>query len=154
MKTAFKVREATLEDLAILVRYNAELARETEGRVLSVSTLEKGVRHVLSDPQKGRYFVAECLEGVVGQTLVTYEWSDWRDGWIWWLQSVFVAAGWRRQGVFRALYEHIVQEATRQRAVGLRVYVREENQLARTVYEQLSLRPAGYVVYERTLPPG
>src|SRR5262245_25103541 len=101
------VRPACPADAAVIAEYNLRLARETEHRTLDPAVLARGVARVLADPQRGRYFVAEEAGRVVGQLLLTYEWSDWRDGWIWWIQSVYVHADSRGAGVFRALYEHV-----------------------------------------------
>src|SRR5438105_2310221 len=105
------LRRATLADAPVIAEYNQRLAHETEGRSLDPPVIAAGVRAVLSDPERGRYFVAERDGAVVGQLMITTEWSDWRNGWIWWIQSVYVRMDARRQGVFRALYEHALAAA-------------------------------------------
>lgn len=145
------VRPAKMTDLQTLVNFNAALARETEGKHLDLSRLAKGVQSVFDSPEHGFYLVAEepLARHVVGQVLITYEWSDWRNGVFWWLQSVFVELGWRRRGVFRALYDYVIEEAKgRKNVAGVRLYVEKENRLAQQVYQELGLRPAGYQVYE------
>ncbi len=144
------VRPATLADLAALVRFSAAMARETEGRVLTLGRLRKGVRAVLTSDRHGRYLVAESGASVVGQLLLTYEWSDWRNGWFWWIQSVYVRPEARRHGVFRALFEHI-QEAARHdpEVIGLRLYVEEGNQAAQETYFHMGLERTGYFVLEK-----
>jgi GNAT superfamily N-acetyltransferase len=106
-----QIRPATIEDLATIVEFNRLLALETESIELSIAVLTDGVRAALLDPHKARYFVAEADGQIFGQLMHTREWSDWRNGDIWWLQSVYVVASARRQGVFRALVEHVTQLA-------------------------------------------
>ena len=144
------IRPATLDDLPTLVEYNRRLAQETENFTLSVKLLTEGVRAALLDPSKGRYFVAEVDNRVVGQLMHTREWSDWRNGDIWWLQSVYVHADYRRQGVFRQLVEHLRAEAqATPGVVGLRLYMEEHNDRAGATYDRLEIREAGYVVREQ-----
>ena len=144
------VRPATLNDLPTIVEFNRRLARETESITLSVDVLTLGVRAALLDPAKARYFVAEIEGRVVGQIMHTREWSDWRNGDIWWLQSVYVHEDFRRLGVFRRLVEHLRAEAQASPdVVGLRLYVEEHNDRAAATYDQLGLPVAGYVVREQ-----
>ena len=144
------VRSATLEDLLTIVEFNRLLALETEAITLSVEVLTQGVRAALLDPQKARYFVAEIDGQVVGQLMHTREWSDWRNGDIWWLQSVYVREDFRRAGVFRALIEHLRAEAqSSPNVVGIRLYVEEHNDRAAATYDRLGLPEAGYVVREQ-----
>jgi GNAT superfamily N-acetyltransferase len=132
------------------VEFNRLLALESEHKVLDPAILEAGVAAVLADPGRGRYFVAEGEGGMMGQLMLTTEWSDWRNGWFWWIQSVYVCAEARRQGVFRALYEH-VEGLARQDAsvVGLRLYVEEENLHAQETYLRLGMERTGYLLLER-----
>ena len=144
------VRSATLDDLPTIVEFNRRLALETEAITLSVEVLTQGVRAALLDPHKARYFVAEVEGHVVGQIMHTREWSDWRNGHIWWLQSVYVAEEFRRAGVFRSLVEHLRTEAqAAPDVVGLRLYVEEHNDRAAATYDRLGLPEAGYVVREQ-----
>lgn len=143
------IRLATMADLSTIVEFNRLLAWETEALVLSVEMLTRGVEAALHDPAKARYFVAEVGGQVVGQLMHTREWSDWRNGDIWWLQSVYVAANSRRIGVFRALVEHLRTEAQASSdVVGLRLYVEEHNDQAAATYDRLGLPVAGYLVRE------
>ena len=143
------IRDAGTNDLSTIVAFNMALAVETEGKQLDTRTVEGGVSAALLEPDRLRYWVAESVGRVVGQAAVTREWSDWRNGWIWWLQSVYVPAGNRGQGVFRLLFEHIKQEAhQRGNVIGLRLYVETENERARQVYETLGMQPGGYLVFE------
>lgn len=149
----FRIRGARPDDRHIIVSFNQQLARETEERELDVSTLDRGVGALLRDPGKGRYWLAEDGSGeVVGQSMVTFEWSDWRDGQIWWLQSVYVREDSRRQGVFQALYRHIRNEALSEPEVcALRLYVEKRNDIATQTYESLGMHAAGYEVLEEAL---
>lgn len=145
------IRSARPGDLETLVDYNLRLALETEGKALERPVLECGVRALLATPSLGRYFVAELPDlGVLGQTMITYEWSDWRNGMIWWLQSVYVHPDHRGRGVFRKLFEHVRKQAVTEPGVaGLRLYVERENHRAQAVYRQMGLDAAGYLVMER-----
>src|SRR5262245_58399816 len=96
------IRPGRPEDTAIVTRFNMLLAEESEGKTLDQATVTAGVRAILSDSGKGLYFLAEREGEIVGQLMISLEWSDWRNGWIWWLQSVYVQSNARRQGVFRA----------------------------------------------------
>ncbi len=146
-----RVRDARPEDADTIARFNLAMALETEDLRLDPAAVAEGVRAVLHDPNRGRYFVAECGGRVVGQTLITLEWSDWRNRWIWWLQSVYVEPPYRRQGVFRALYEHVRTLARRDHAACLRLYVMAHNRRARSAYAALGMRPSGYDVWEDPL---
>src|SRR5437667_4669048 len=101
------VRRATPADTATMVEFNRLLALESEGKTLDPAVLSAGVKAGLSDPKKALYFVAEDDRAVVGQMMVTFEWSDWRNGWMWWIQSVYVRTDARRRGIFSSLYEHV-----------------------------------------------
>ena len=144
------IRDAALTDLPIVVRYNCELALETEQKQLNIEVLSRGVTRALTDPDRLRYWVAVADDDeVVGQAAITREWSDWRCGWIWWFQSVFVAREYRGQGVFRALYTHIRTVAqSKNDVIGLRLYVEEENRRAQSTYLAMGMVPGGYHVYE------
>lgn len=143
------IRPATPADAPILAEFNCRLARETENRELDRPTIEAGVRALLADAAKGRYFVAEADGEVIGQVMHTYEWSDWRNGNFWWLQSVYVRSDWRGRGVFRALFEHLSRLAGQEAGVcGLRLYVEHANAEAKEVYRRLGLSPAGYEILE------
>lgn len=143
------IRRATPADADAIVAFNAAIAEETEGQPLPPATIARGVRHLLSDPTLGVYYLAERDGSPVGQLLITYEFSDWRDGVFWWLQSVYVAPAARRTGVYRALHAHVAAEARAAGNVcGLRLYTDKNNAVAQEVYRRLGLRPARYVMYE------
>ncbi len=144
-----KIREARPADASVIADFNSRLAWETEQRRLASATVRRGVGALLEDPAKGIYFLAEVDGAVVGQLLITYEWSDWRNGNFWWIQSVYVAADFRKGGVFRALFEHVRQQAKDRRDVcGLRLYVEQNNRLAQRAYERLGMGRAHYDIFE------
>ena len=144
------VREATLADADVVVEFNRLLALESEGKTLDANLLAPGVRAGLADPVKGRYFLAEADGVILGQMGVTFEWSDWRNGWFWWIQSVYVRAEARRRGIFRAIFEHI-QEAARNgpEVIGLRLYVDDANRAAQETYQRMGLGRTSYFVLEK-----
>jgi len=143
------VRDATPADIDAIVGYNQRLAVETEGKSLDPAVIGAGVRRGFASPEMCRYFVAEADGRVIGTTMLTYELTDWRDGVIWWLQSVFIEPDFRRHGVFRAVYRHIENLARRHPDVrGLRLYVHRDNARAMKTYEALGMDKAGYELYE------
>lgn len=145
----YAVRAATLADLDAIVEFNARLGWETESKRLDRAILREGVSRGLADPDRLRYWVAEAAGEVIGQTAVTREWSDWRAGWLWWLQSVYVHADHRGRGVFKALHRRVRDEALAAGdVIGVRLYVENENRAARESYRALGFADAGYAVYE------
>lgn len=151
----FWIRDARSGDRTSLVDFNAQLAWETEGKRLDPSVLSRGVDVALADPDRLRYWVAESVTGgeVIGQAAITREWSDWRNGWLWWLQSVYVRPDSRGQGVFRSLHAHIRAEALAARdVIGLRLYVEEANHRAQATYKAVGMSEGGYHVYEELWP--
>jgi len=144
------IRSARPDDLDTLVEFNAAMALETEHLTLDPAVLRPGVAAGLADVHKARYFVAELSGRVVGQLMLTLEWSDWRNGWMWWIQSVYVHPEARRQGVFRALYRH-VEEAARQAGdvAGLRLYMEQDNTRAEATYIAMGMTRTHYVVLEQ-----
>ena len=145
------IRAATPADVADLVAWNAAMAWETERRRLDPDVLRRGVAGVLEQPRRGFYLVAEHAGVAVGCLLVTFEWSDWRCGDFWWIQSVYVDPAARRGGVFRALYAAVEQRAAAAGAVGLRLYVETENRRAQQTYEGLGMQRCHYWMYEAML---
>lgn len=152
VNSAFAIRTARPEDAPTIADFNQRLAWETEHRQLEPAVIRAGVEAVLRDPAKGVYFVAEAEGRVIGQCSVTYEWSDWRNGNLWWFQSVYVEAGWRAKGVFRALFEHVRRSAVAAGVVGLRLYVEGDNAAAQAVYTRQGMARTGYQVFECELP--
>ncbi len=125
------------------------MAEETEGRPLDPAIIGAGVSSLLADADKGRYWLAEANGDVIGQIMVTYEWSDWRNGTLWWIQSVYVHPGHRRNGVFSALYRHVESRArAADNVCGLRLYVEQNNTRAQNTYEALGMINPNYQVME------
>jgi ribosomal protein S18 acetylase RimI-like enzyme len=145
------IRAATLTDLPDLAAWNAAMAWETEHKRLDPATLRRGVAGVFEQPRRGFYLVAERDGAAIGCLLVTYEWSDWRDGDFWWIQSVYVVPEARRDGAFRALYAEVERRAAAAGAVGLRLYVETENRRAQDTYEGLGMQRCHYFMYEALL---
>ena len=144
-----QVRRATKQDLDVLVEFNAAMALETEDKSLDLDLLRQGVSAVLEGDGLGFYVLAELSGQAVGQLLITTEWSDWRNGDFWWIQSVYVHADYRRQGVYRTLHNHVLAEARlRPDVCGLRLYVDRDNQRAQSVYTSLEMRQARYDLWE------
>ena len=143
-----RIRRADPTDLDTVVEFNAKLAEESEGLALDRDRLRAGVEAVLADRSKGFYLVAESDGRAVGQLALTFEWSDWRNGMFWWLQSVYVRPECRRQGVLRALYGRVLQLAAENGVCGVRLYGEQENGSAKAAYRQLGLSQAVFQMYE------
>ncbi|MGH8126030.1 MAG: GNAT family N-acetyltransferase [Rhodanobacteraceae bacterium] len=143
------IRAATIDDVPFLADCNAAMARETERKNLDHDTLTRGTRAVFDDPRRGFYLVAERDGGPAGCLLVTHEWSDWRNGDWWWIQSVYVVQAARRHGAFRALYAEVERRAREAGAVGLRLYVERENARAQQTYLSLGMEEEPYRILRR-----
>lgn len=148
-ETVIAIRPAETADIGTIVDFNMALCRETEGRELDHATVSEGVRRFVSEPARGRYFMAVIRGEVVGQTAPTFEWSDWRNGEIWWIQSVYVHPDHRCNGVLRALFAHISHLGeTDADCCGIRLYREHGNDTARQSYLRLGFREPGYEVLE------
>jgi ribosomal protein S18 acetylase RimI-like enzyme len=147
-----RVRPAAPSDLDLLVNFNAAMALETENKRLDPARLRPGVAAVLADPARGRYRVAEQDGRVVGALLITLEWSDWRNGWFWWIQSVYVRADARGRGVFRTLYDTVRERARAAGdVIGIRLYVEHDNAAAQATYTRLGMEPLSYDIMQELL---
>ena len=148
-----QIRVATPADAGVLVEFNAAMALETEGKDLLPEVIVAGVRSLLQRESSGFYLVAEDSRRVVGSLLVTKEWSDWRNGDFWWIQSVYVRPEFRRRGVYKRLYRHIQEMAAKDPGVcGFRLYVERENARAQTTYSALGMKETRYLVFEELKP--
>jgi GNAT superfamily N-acetyltransferase len=144
-----QIHQASVSDAAFIADCNLRLAMETEQRQLDPERVTAGVQALLDDPGKGIYFIASRDGALTGQLLITYEWSDWRNGNFWWIQSVYVVAQFRGGGVFRALFEHVHALAkARNDVCGLRLYVDNHNQRAKGAYTRLGMSRADYEMFE------
>ena len=153
MSPALHLRPAHAGDVPRLRDWACAMALETEHKVLDPDTVQRGIHAVLDQPRRGAYFVAERGGEAAGTLMLTYEWSDWRNGDWWWIQSVYVAPGHRRKGVYAALYAHVLAGARSDPAVcGLRLYVERDNANAQRTYESLGMVDAGYRMYEAPTP--
>jgi len=152
MATALRIRPAMSDDADSIAEFNCRLAMESEGRSLEPATIAAGVRTVLEGRGEAEYLIAESDGCAIGQLMLTREWSDWRNGWFYWIQSVFVVPEQRRQGVFSRLYQEAVTRVeARTDTVGLRLYVEAHNQKAQETYLKLGMRVTGYEVLEHPL---
>jgi GNAT superfamily N-acetyltransferase len=147
------VRPADRDDVESIVAFSAAMAWETEQRRLDEARLREGTLSLLGTPSLGFFMVAEVRASdrllIVGQLMITYEWSDWRNGVFWWIQSVYVDPGWRRRGVFRRMHEAVATQAKADPTVcGIRLYVDQENHTAETVYQRVGLARSAYKVFE------
>ena len=143
------IRLAQRDDIQALVGFNQAMALETEAKKLEASVLTPGVEAVFEDANKGFYVVAEEDGSVVGGLLITYEWSDWRNNWFWWIQSVYILPEFRGKSIYRAMYAFVKQLAEKRGGVcGFRLYVEKENVHAQKVYEQLGMHESHYLAYE------
>lgn len=148
-----KIRDATPDDAPTVADFNTRLAAETESHTLDPDVITPGVAVLLSDATKGRYWVAEVDDNVVGQIMVTYEWSDWRNGMLWWIQSVYVHPDYRGKGVFSSLYRHVESLARENKDVcGIRLYVEANNARAQDVYSSLGMQRTTYQVMQALFP--
>jgi len=143
------IRTAQVADAEFLVRGNAEMALETEHLSLDLDRLRDGVHALFEEPARGVYYVAESGGRRVAQMMITYEWSDWRNGNFWWIQSVWVEPPFRGQGVFKALYAHVEKLAREDgRVCGLRLYVENDNARAQVTYERCGMARTAYQMFE------
>ncbi len=146
------IRAAILEDAKSLVEFNQAMALETEGKRLDAQILESGVEAVLHDETKGFYAVAESGGKIVGGLMVTFEWSDWRDNWFWWIQSVYILPEFRGRKIYSRLYDFVKQKAEEKGDVcGFRLYVERENRNAQKVYEKCGMEASHYLMYEEMI---
>lgn len=148
-KTEFLIRQAQDDDQDSIVKFQLAMAQETEGLSLDATVLQQGVAAVFDNNNRGFYYVAESAGQIVGSLLLTFEWSDWRNGTILWIQSVYVSPSYRQKGIFSAMYQYIklmVEEA--EELKGIRLYVDRNNQVAQKVYERLGMNGQHYQLYE------
>ena len=146
---SFKIRKATTADVELLASFNTALAEETEGKSLPQETLRAGIQALTGDASKGFYVVAEREGDAAACLMITMEWTDWRNGYFWWIQSVYVRPEHRRGGAYASLHR-AVEEMARERGDvrGLRLYVDRENQIAKRAYEKLGMTHSRYDFFE------
>jgi GNAT superfamily N-acetyltransferase len=151
-KSSMTIRKGELRDARTITEFNIKMAKETENKELDFETVFCGVKAIMKDPHKGFYLVAESKGQILGQLMVTPEWSDWRNMYFYWIQSVYVPEENRKQGVFSALFHHLKDLARYKKSVaGLRLYVEVNNEGAKQTYEALGMHHPGYDMYELLL---
>lgn len=147
--TELRIRKATFSDANTIADFNRAMAFETEQLSLNLETVLSGVRNLMQQPDYGFYLLAETSDAVVGSLMITHEWSDWRNGLFWWIQSVYVRPDYRRHGIYRRLYEHVKKQAAGEEAVrGFRLYVDRHNTTAQKVYRALGMEETNYRLFE------
>jgi len=152
MSNEILIRLARRDDAPAMVQFNQAMALETEGKTLDTQILTSGVSSVFDDQRKGFYAVAEAYGQIVGGLMITFEWSDWRNGWFWWIQSVYILPDFRGRKIYSLLYAFVKKEAEKQGDVcGFRLYVEKENERAQKVYEKLGMQKTYYFMYEEML---
>jgi GNAT superfamily N-acetyltransferase len=155
MSSEVHVRAGRAEDAPRIAEFQCAMALETEGKALRPEVVERAIRRAMGDPSRGEYFVAEVDGRLVGSLMLTREWSDWRDAWWVWIQSVYTAPEARRRGVYRALYAAVrTQSEAAPDVLGIRLYVEEANASARSIYERLGMQASSYCFYEAPLGRG
>lgn len=146
------IRRADFADAPSLIEFNQAMALETEGKQLAAEILKSGVEAVLNDAQKGFYTVAESGGKIVGGLMVTFEWSDWRNSWFWWIQSVYILPEFRGRKIYGELYDFVKKTAAEKSGVcGFRLYVEKENVNAQKVYEKCGMEASHYLMYEESV---
>lgn len=144
-----QVRKATTKDINAIVDFQLKMAAETEGIELNSDIVLKGVTAVIEDERKGQYYVTEINEKVVASLLTTFEWSDWRNGTIIWIQSVYVLGNFRRRGVYRNMYSHIKNMVLNNPKLnGIRLYADKSNTAAHKTYQELGMNHDHYITFE------
>jgi len=149
LEETLRIRRADSRDTNTIAGFNASMAQETENKALDKDATLKGAAYLFENPGYGFYLIAECNGETAGSLMVTYEWSDWRNKFYWWVQSVYIKPEFRRQGIFRAMYENLTAQAKEAGNVcGLRLYVEKENKRAQATYAELGMTPSHYLMYE------
>lgn len=144
------IRKATPEEASLIAEFNIAMALETEGKRLDPETIQQGASALFKSPEYGYYLVAELDDAVVGSLMITTEWSDWRNGIFWWIQSVYVVPQARRQGIFTQLYNHVATLAADDAQIcGFRLYVEKDNHIAQSVYKSLGMIETDYKLFEQ-----
>ena len=143
------IRNAKQKDIETIAKYNIKMALETENKYLDKEIITAGVSSIINDSSKGIYWVMEMDKIIIGQLMVTYEWSDWRNGMMWWIQSVYVPKEHRRQGVYSKMYNNLLELAQLDsECCGIRLYVEKENKKAQKTDKKQGMINAGYEIME------
>ena len=145
------INKGQTEDIEVIAGFQVDMAMESEGTLLDKETVIKGVSAAMNDENKGSYYVARVDGKAVGSLMLTREWSDWNNGWYWWIQSVYVAPEYRRQGIYRNLYHTVCEDAKKQNVAQVRLYVDKTNIRGQKVYSSLGMQESHYLIYETAL---
>ena len=144
-----KIAQPTIKDTNSLVEFNIKMAAETENKILDRNTVTHGVKKVINNSEMGYYVIAKDSNKIMGSLMITYEWSDWRNGMFWWIQSVYVEKEYRKQGVYKQMYLYIKEKAKNDKlCTGIRLYVEKENHVAQSVYKKLGMDETFYKLFE------
>tara|TARA_B100000029_G_scaffold215934_2_gene213754 strand:- start:22232 stop:22684 length:453 start_codon:yes stop_codon:yes gene_type:complete len=144
-----KVSKAQQSDIKEIIQFNINMAMETENKKLNKETVTKGVQEVFNTPSLGYYIIVKDSSGILGCLMITYEWSDWRNGLFWWIQSVYVKKEYRRKGVYKKMYKFIHERAIAdKKCTGIRLYVENNNSIAQKVYNSLGMTETYYKLFE------
>ena len=147
------IRLAEIRDGLVITEFNQAMAFETERKELISKVVSEGVKKILKNSNLGFYVIAERDKEVIGSLMVTTEWSDWRNGMFWWIQSVYIKPNERRKGIYTKLYNFIKESANNNPSIcGFRLYVENENILAKNAYKTLGMMETGYRIYEELKP--
>lgn len=145
------ITKGQIEDIENIAQFQVDMAMESEGTQLDKDTVTKGVSAAMADENKGLYYIARVDGKAVGSLMLTREWSDWNNGWYWWIQSVYVAPDYRRQGVYKSMYQAVCTDAKQQNIAQVRLYVDKTNTRGQKVYSSLGMQESHYLIYETTL---
>ena len=145
------ITKGQIEDVESIAQFQVDMAMESEGTQLDKDTVTKGVSAAMADENKGLYYIARVDGKAVGSLMLTREWSDWNNGWYWWIQSVYVAPDYRRQGVYKSMYNAVCTDAKQQNVAQVRLYVDKTNTRGQEVYSSLGMQESHYLIYETTL---
>ena len=149
MNLIVEINKAKLDDAVVIAEFNRRMAKETENMILDENVILNGVKNLMQQSDLGFYIVAKIENQVCGCLMITKEWSDWRNGLIWWIQSVYIHADYRRQGIFRKMYQFILDYAKEQGIIGLRLYVEHSNSVAQKTYSELGMKKCDYHFFEQ-----
>lgn len=145
------ITKGQIEDVESIAQFQVDMAMESEGTQLDKDTVTKGVSAAMADENKGLYYIARVDGKAVGSLMLTREWSDWNNGWYWWIQSVYVEPDYRRQGVYKSMYQAVCTDAKQQNVAQVRLYVDKTNTRGQEVYSSLGMQESHYLIYETTL---
>ena len=149
MNLIVEINKATLDDAVVIAEFNRRMAKETENMILDENVILNGVKNLMQQSDLGFYIVAKIENQVCGCLMITKEWSDWRNGLIWWIQSVYIHPDHRRKGIFRKMYQYISDYAKEQGIIGLRLYVEHSNSVAQKTYSELGMNKCEYHIFEQ-----